>query len=103
MNLQPVVGRLLAQVPQVIVVELLKGIQVGDEQRISLERRGVFNEPVGFPAQGADREIVEAKFDISFRCGRGSGLSRCAGQNGQSSRSGSRGTKEGASSGLGVG
>ena len=104
MNLQSVVGRLLAQVSQIIVVKLLEGVQVGDEQRIGLERRGVVNELAGFPAQGADGEIVEAKFDAWFSsCGRGSGFSPCPGQNGQSCRSRSRGPKEGASSGLGAG
>ena len=104
MDLQSVVGRLLAQVSQIIVVKLLEGVQVGDEERIGLERRGVVNELAGFPAQGADREIVEAKFDTWFsNCGRGSGVNRCTGQNGQSCRSRNRGLKEGASSGLRAG
>ena len=104
MDLQSVVGRLLAQVSQIIVVKLLESVQVGDEQRIGLEQRGVFNELAGFPAQGADGEIVEAEFDAWFSsCGRGGGVSRRTGQNGQSCRSRSRGPKEGASSGLGAG
>src|ERR1051326_5344222 len=92
MNLQAMVGRFLAQVLQIIVIKLLESVEVGDEQGIGLERRGVIDELAGFPAQRADGEFIEAEFDPRLtRGGRGSGPGRRPRQYGQSSRRRDRG------------
>src|SRR5262245_52508510 len=99
MKLQTVVRRFFAQVTQIIVFKLLEGIQVGDEQRIGSKRCGIVNKLAGLPAQGANGEIVQAKFDGRFAsCRRRSGFSPSAGQDRQSCGSHGCGLKESASS-----
>ena len=60
-DLQPF--RFGPHVAQVAVVERLVSVEVGDEDAVEFERRGVVEKLRRFPAHRAHREIVHAKLD----------------------------------------
>ena len=59
--------RLTTHGQQRAVVETAEGVEVGDEERVALERGGVVDQLRGFPAHFADGKVIEADGDLGRR------------------------------------
>ena len=78
-DLQTVVGRLGLQISEIRVRNIRERFQVSDEERIGFQRNGIVDQLLRLPAHGADREVVEAQFDLRLGASAG-GRRRRGGQ-----------------------